>query len=434
EPIVNRGDSQAQEAIFSTIAPEKRVFPDRWDEELEINDKIKVVFEASVEAESNVAHPIIEISRTSFDSETIVGIISSAFGNVRLREQEWSYEELLSELQMAQRGYYGGIDASGEIIWEPYDGQEERIAALQTQLASTPTVSTYIDFTADNLKIENGKEFTVGLEDGSDMCISVNGSESEGISLLWCIKGRDVNIEKESWVLQGDALPNKDGEVDVPFKYVNITQEEAETKAEAFLEQLGREDFALSGAFKARLLVSGEVSSEGWLLEYAPALGGTQGIAFGNYGPHPLLNTEETAYVLPWKSEEIELYITENGIESFSWSNIYITGEEVNPDVEIMPFDEVQTRIKNYFKYALAWLDDAQGDYGVSAFHVTRVALTTSVSQVANQHETAYLVPTWAIFYVGDRDGQQLSDENVLLINAIDGSLIKQYPDVKLAG
>ncbi|MDO4544420.1 MAG: DUF6034 family protein [Clostridia bacterium] len=429
EPIVNRADSQAQEAIFSTTAPEMRVFPDRWDEEMVINDNIKVVFEASVEAESNVAHPIIEISRTSYDFETVAGIINAAYGNVRLREQEWSYDELLSALQMAQRGYYGGIDDSGEIIWEPYDGQEEEIATLQMQLASTPTVSTYKDFTEENLKLDGYNDFAVGLEDGSDIIISVAGSESEGIRFLWCRKSRDYGIEKENWILQGDGIPNKDGEVGVPFKYVNITQQEAETMAEAFFEQLGQKNFALSSAFKARAVENGEVVSEGWQLEYGHALAGTQGIAYRHYSASGIFETDETAYVLPWEPEEINLYVTENGVESFGWNNIYVIGEEVNPDVEIMPFDKVQTRIRNYFKYALAWTEDAQREaYGSSIVYVTRVALTTSVSQVENQKETAYLVPTWAIFYIGDEWRRLYGDESVLLLNAIDGSLISQYP------
>ncbi|MDO4544486.1 MAG: DUF6034 family protein [Clostridia bacterium] len=428
EPIVNRSDSQAQKAIFSTTAPEKRVFPDRWDEEMVINDGVTVVFEASVEAESNVAHPIIEISRTSFDSATIVDIINSAFGNVRLREQEKSYDELLYDLWYAERGSFEGFDDNGEAVWLPFDDVEERVASIREQLANTPTLSTYIDFTANNLKVENGKEFAVGLEDGSDMCISVFGSESEGISGIWCRKLWDFNIQKENWVMQGEAIP---GEIGAPLENVKITQEEAETKAEALFKQLGREDFALSAAFKARALQSWEIVSEGWILEYAPALGGTQGIAYDHYSPSGMLRTDEPAYVLPWRPEEVELYITENGIESFSWDNIYTIGEEVNPDVEILPFDEFQTRIRNYFKYALAWTDGSQGSTtGVSIINVTRVALATSISQVENQHETAYLVPTWAIFYIGDNDRRLFIDESVLLINAIDGSLIKQYPDV----
>ncbi|MDO4544421.1 MAG: DUF6034 family protein [Clostridia bacterium] len=428
EPIVNRADSQAQEAIFSTTAPEKRVFPDRWDEEMVINDGVTVVFEASVEAESNVAHPIIEISRTSFDSETIVDIISSAFGNVRLREQEKSYDELLYDLWYAERGSFEDFDENGEAVWLPFDDMAERVAPIKEQLAKTPTVSTYIDFTAENLEIEHGKQFAVGLEDGSDMCISVYGSESEGVSRIWCRKLWILNVQEESAVMQGDAIP---GEIGAPLENVKITQEEAESIAEEVLTRLGREDFALSGAFKARALQSWEIVSEGWILEYAPALGGTQGIAYGNYNPSGMLQTDETAYVLPWEPEDIGLYITENGIESFSWDNIYTIGEEVNPDVEIMPFDEVQTRIRNYFTYALSWSEGSQsGAHGTSVIYVTRVALTTSISQVENQTETAYLVPTWAIFYIGDDEREMYGDEHLLLINAIDGSLIKQYADV----
>ena len=62
-----------------------------------------------------------------------------------------------------------------------------------------------------------------------------------------------------------------------------------------------------------------------------------------------------------------------------------------------------------------------------SAILVKRIVLTTSIAQIPNQGDEAFLVPTWAVFLTSETNEKLNIDMGVLLINALDGTYINRF-------
>ena len=91
------------------------------------------------------------VERRSFDAQQAVDYYTALFGEgVELRENQYSYAEVLTDLQNTMKGMFVEIDPeTGEQIWAPYEGQEEEIARLQQLLAKTPAEDTFVPLTAE---------------------------------------------------------------------------------------------------------------------------------------------------------------------------------------------------------------------------------------------------------------------------------------------
>ena len=235
----------------------------------------------------------------------------------------------------------------------------------------------------------------------------------------------NANIQPESWVLDGDAIP---GEAPHMLENVTITKADACSLAESVLARLGRTDMALaeSESFKARCLDSWDVISEGWQLTYVTSVPGTKAVNYRYYAnSNGLFHQEEDAYASPWSQERISFYITENGMEAFTWENAYSMDAIINTDAELLPFTDIQSQVRKQLKYGLSWMTDPVA-YGFGdRILVTRILLTTTIAKLKDQQDIACMVPTWAIFYIGSGQQGNGYDESLLLINAIDGSQIK---------
>ena len=143
EVVANRLDGTLEQAIVSTPAPEgEYAAPERWEETLELRGWT-VRFDVPVEVPEADRRPVLTLENASFDAARCVELTELFFGGpVEMRESQYSYDEILEDLQYAQRGYLQFDDLTGEISYGPYEGQEEDIARLKALLdAKSQSVS-----------------------------------------------------------------------------------------------------------------------------------------------------------------------------------------------------------------------------------------------------------------------------------------------------
>lgn len=204
----------------------------------------------------------------------------------------------------------------------------------------------------------------------------------------------------------------------------SITAEEAIATADAFLNSIELENMECSYSDKARLRVNGETVNEGWFLEYAYMLKGTRGVNLVAFQRNFLINPElANSYSRPLSTEYISLYVTEAGVQSFGWDNPYDLQEVTNENVETLSFEEIQESVRKYFNLAFSWVENPKS-YDASKLIVKRIVLTSYFTQVKDDPEGAYRVPVWAIFYITDGEEKMLMENSVMLINALDGTMI----------
>lgn len=417
EAVLSRADGNLERAITSNpVDPYSYDAPELWEETYIVRDQ-EIRFLADIDLPDARQYPVITIKQRSFSSNDVLSFLQSLSpGEWSVRDNEYSLDELFIDLQNAIKGQYGGIDyETGEVIWVPYEGQQEDIERLQQLISVTPTEDNYILFNPTKCLLPFDRQ-RMKNEEGETWYVS--GNER----IITASRHRDGVVQMENWVLQGEATP---GELPHALTDICISEKDALAIGDAWINALGLKDFHVSEIQKARETQSYtyKVLGEGFWLTYVPSTAGAQPCFYGNYVDPDFLNftkNEGITYAPEWYQENIQMFVTEDGISFLSWSD---PKEEVmiaNKNVVLLPFDVFQSNLKKLIEYGI-------GTNKCSPIIVSRIVLTTSIAQIPNQGNEAFLVPTWAVFLTSELNESLNIDMGVLLINAIDGTYINRF-------
>jgi hypothetical protein len=105
-------------------------------------------------------------------------------------------------------------------------------------------------------------------------------------------------------------------------------------------------------------------------------------------------------------------------IQSFQWENPLIIEEKVTDNAELLPFDEMQLRIRDMLTFI--------NSYNSGAIKVTSVVMHMTIVDVKDHPEEAMYIPAWFIDYTKTYKGQ--TEEHRLVLNAIDGGRVLEAP------
>ncbi len=407
------------------------VVPERWEETMEIPvssgvGSATVIFDADIRISPDDVHPILRVCRDSFSGEKCKEIFEAAYGPGEWRENELCREDIIVIINQIRLGEVDGYDyTTQQFISTPFEDETERLEPYIQQLQDAPAEDTFVPLTAEHLDAANISHRAIRTGNGD--LIYVNKSNLEGFTYFSINKWSFGFIQPESWVLQGDAL------IDEPphaLEHVKITESEAIETADAFLQKLKRDDLKFSYAEKARLFKewgtrADDAISEGYLLHYAQAANGCVANGYDlRYGQRFLeFEGSETIYSLEWCQEIVDIFVTENGIELINWSNpLEIQGVEQG-DAALLPFDQVQERIKTLLGYGIkgsSYMDKHTGN-----IYIEEIMLSSVLRPVRDDPEHALLTPAWIVRFSTDSFRKQYIDSCFLVIDATDGSLIR---------
>lgn len=142
EIVNNRADGALAKAIDAKpVEPYTLETTEKWEETFEVRDQ-PVKVDAEVLVPDTDTYPVVTIAEKDLTEEDAADFFKALFGEqVEVRQQLRSYDELLEDILLAERGRYRGEDEdTGEIL---YERDEEEIAGLKDLLAETPTENTY---------------------------------------------------------------------------------------------------------------------------------------------------------------------------------------------------------------------------------------------------------------------------------------------------
>ena len=430
EAVVNRADGSMEQALS---APRSEAYryeaPDHWTETISMKN-LEIQIDADIVKKDTDVYPVQTIKRHTFTGEDVCILLNAAFqGPFELRENRYSMSEIEEDIRMELRGNaIDWDDETGEVTWEPLTEDTETLIELKERMAQCSAEDTFVPLKPEMLSCSN-EPFAIRTADGTVLYVRFTEVE---ISVL---PFRSGDIQNETIVWQG-------GYIGEPWHrtidHIVVSEAEAQSIGEAFLGRAG-----LSGQFGVGLLEKGrsirptveapyhKVLSEGYIL-YVSRNG-------GSYVPYPqgagILTedsmsalkgtiTEET-YAQIWQPDWMEVYVTENGIEAVRWydPNEYVMN--ANENVQLMPFDAVQTHIRDDLRFGYAWSDE--GNRGVAELHVKKIVLSCAIARLPNNTDEAVLVPTWIVVYNSSRKEKVHGFDMLMLINAIDGSIIHVY-------
>lgn len=422
ETVVSRAEGTLEQAVRAVPEkPYRYEAPAHWKETMTVCDH-SVIIDADVEVPKTDEFPVYTLRNSHFDRLICIDTLSAVYGDAaKLREQLYSYDEVLTDLQNVEKGMLTGVDEdTGELIWQPYEGQEEDAAKLRQLLAELDVQDTFVPFTASNLDfpvIDRAAQF----EDGQKAYIYCTDN------FFWIRRDRSCNIQLENWVLQGDATP---GERSHPLENIQISEQDAIAAGNQVIKRLGRDGkMALAFSRKARATESYtyRVLGEGYLLTYVQNTPGAIAFDYRNYMDSNVLafTQKQDAYAEYLPQEWIEIFITENGVLSFAWGDPKEIVNTANSNVVLLPFDQIQESIRNLITYGVSGYDNTTND-DFGALLISRITLGASIQQVPDQGDEAFLVPTWMVTLTTETDQAQNIDLAVLMINALDGTYVNR--------
>ena len=416
EIIVNKGDGTLEVRLMETPVPEEAAqaadVPDEWRETLEIGDS-RVVFDAAVECPVDV-FPVFEAEEAAPGVEAVNDVIARLAPDAeRVRPVGSSAAELREQLEAAIRGWWYA-DGSGEGHYGPYEGQEEDIARLQEQLASTGDESApFAPF--ESLPVRS----TVLCADGRS--ITVYAYED-----CWAFTidlGHAAVMQGESLVASGGAMGDEPPGTQIGA--AAITAEQAVERAREMLETIGFSGMQVASVEKARMVnaVTETVLANGYQIILCRGDGGYAPFDPLLLGHSALQIYEQSGYRKDWRPERMQVFVDERGVRYVGRMFPLHVLRTVNENAALLPFARVQELLRNRFRHEFRWTEVSGGTVTVK-----RVALVGALVRVKNDLERAYIVPTWLCEYTTDTGGTP-EQRYAIAVNAIDGTSV----DVLLA-
>ena len=444
EFVVNKADNKVEQKVSEDEPDAAQSFPDRWDEETyKVNDWLNIGFKADVISKEDGTYPVYRTRKDTITGEEATAWATALLGTptevstLERTKEDWKreFQYRLDELAAKQAWIDAGKPDDGidrDEYMPSQEEQDEMNAHYQEMIAKAPETNETKPI-SDFRNLPDGSR-RYKLADGADAYIFVD-EEYVGIA-KGCQTGPYVYYD----YYYEDEKDEMADDFPWPRLWTDVTmpREDAEAILQKELERLGFADFTIVSGCKANLMDTGigdyrasaYVASKGWAFKLQRNLGNypTVGVPYEpsqslSYGTD---NTVANAYI---RNEELEILIDENGIQYFGFANKKAVVGIENSNVELLPWDEVQKRIKNALAvcYNVEWMKETNQ---IADLEIYRVLLTSYTLHMRDS-EDYYEMPVWVVFYDelqwGRTDRMRDSLDlmhDALFINAVDGSIV----------
>ena len=166
----------------------------------------------------------------------------------------------------------------------------------------------------------------------------------------------------------------------------------------------------------ARHAFSYETTSKGWLINLGRNDNNSKPVDFLSYSFVEALVLEDDRYSTPWFNESLAIYITDDGLEMLEWKNPKKITAELNKNIELLPFSEIQESVKKLIASGTKWTAETSFQTELNVF---KIFMTYGAIRPKNTNEYRYLLPVWIVEYVYNRSPGEVC---FFAINAVDGT------------
>ncbi len=410
EIVTNKADGKFEDAIAATAVPTQTYANnEKWVEEYN-EGNLKCSINADIIMPATLNHPVFSVVRREIDDLVLEKFIN-AFVNhpKRAYETARTADDIKEELEAVVRG--AAVYNNGALSYEPFEEQAERIAALQEELLNTPTDIPYYE--PNNVDLVS-RPFRYSFEQEDSTVCQISATDAT----LYATKYHMGIMQLESWVVAGDAYP---GEPTGTTIDVSLEQDRAKEYALQIAQEIGVDNMGIAAIEKARVIrrYTYEIMSVGWMVTLCRNDGESLPIDISHMSFAGALQYEPCEFTAPWHPETLSMYIDENGVGWLSWENPINIASVANENVMLMPFEQIQEKVRNIIKYGTKWTENLQQ----TSVNITvqSLTLTNTLMRTDDSVDQAVLAPTWLIEYV---DNDAAGAITIIALNAVDGSRV----------
>jgi len=478
-PVIPRSEDIPKKAILETatappqvknvVEPSTYSLNEHWTETVKENDILTIEADADILMPEALAYPVERLERAVLTQERVNELIAyftepgTKFYTGEYVKLKSEYEEELVYLRQNLQNVLNGGDG------ETPESIRSHIKEVERKLAEAPESHTYtyvepvftyrMDYETGEPRKEYGENtisVTIELPDGN-RCGSISASRYEkgkntstsfsyhGFSGGWNIESyftwydeelrremenRPQGADKDGGLWDKDMARQREF-VDAGLKGMQENKMDlrsAADKAIKLLEELGIEGMQLKSYEKAMFSRErGQVEEytiPGCYVQFVRECGGIPSLTQRG-GSFSSKQDYSELYCAPFGLESVDMIISEDGVESFSWRGMAQVVECVAENTTLMPLDEIKQRILNHVYFMNgAWLDGQRGEKRVK---IGEMRLVTTYINAKDDPERVLIVPAWHITaqeeYLFDHtDSWTQGNQEEFMINALDGS------------
>ena len=440
--VVGKDQTEMLNKAKETLAPEK--LEQSLRERLNVPDRYTYSYhkgDLTIDADAEIVVPdgelpIVRVFPREFDQATVTTLWNVLIGDtpMQIQQEGMTKAEIAEELE----AMLAALDANEPQAFgfETVEQLEKRIALYQKKYNEAPDVLDgepadgvlYAESEYDNsgnvtashtcvraVSKETGVRFivsngydndapvkTILYDDiGREIGYSVRSVERKSSFVF--IKDNDPHVGCYVW---DDELRPSDGIPEKAAHSIGILPQNAWDAAQKLLE-----DMDLSDAYRPQRICTHVVN-------------GVQTLMIGNIGDEGA----DDPFVPSWQFERFYIDVGDDGVYCIQHETPLAVGETISAQTNLLPFSEIQAIIK---KMLPIMYENETDDYDGMSFekHIDRVELGLWRVREQDRIDRGLLVPVWAIYAItAEIDSYNnfawRSYEPILLINAVDGSVI----------
>ncbi len=397
-------------------------------EATDTNGRVKVSVDAEVITPDVDFLPIARIAGRNFTDSDVENIYNAVCQGAAPVDEDapmprFFYQHTLDQLLE--------LRDTGKL--DKYDSPEELDAAIQevmAQVASAPEQATPIalNFSINSSGMEGIARILCVLnnETVSDLFVTNSTQSGRGIGSDYI---RDVFCRAEfaHQSVLGTGVTVSYGQTrDITLATPQMSQQEAQAKADQAISTLGLTDFSCAGKRIAPLYEGNKKDGCKGVYEfmYTRNVNGVSVTYTNDISSWPPENSGN--YSEGWLYEKLRIFVDDDGIYAYMWDGPSTVTEILNEKATLLPFEQIKKLFENMI--LVKYSDPGNDETESAAIRITSIRL--GLTRVTEQNNNAYglLVPAWDFFGVYDEgNGYPIGYdgyETLLTINAVDGSII----------
>lgn len=406
--IVNKGDADLAEAVKLPETGESTQDLTKIPAHLELTEQpqknVKVVVDADVLLERDASYPLIEVvPYDTLHDPTFYRTLRDQIcpGGTVYAHWQRTKDDVGEELKAAL-SYHG---QAGSLIDED-TLRETYIPMMEAEFQNAPTVADKKQHD-DSAGFENQQYYYIEKPSGEVAWIFFSG-----------VNGGDYSDKSRMSYVDEDSLETGDEPIAEP----RISEQDAITIADAFLQKMGVECNALTETKKGFTFFNYERGDSIWMLYYTRKIDGTLSLnRYDILSYSPPVSPASTVGA-PWMIESVMVAVGPNGIVFVDWSGLAKTSKVLSADTPLCSFDTITRRMVEQLGFEYAYTTQNGVDLVDSELQVQKIRLIYALLCEKDRYGVGVYMPVWEITYV---TAALPEDVRQLYLSAIDGGAVE---------
>ena len=414
EIVSNKQDAPYSDAGFSTASPATTSIPkSQYDYPKEalnehafaFEDHLDLFIQTTIDVPSDFSPCIQKMTQREFTREQLKNFINLV-GDESMLYYATPHDKAYWAEQLV-RAQSGTPDGDGNLVVDP-----DYVVYCQSQWEKAPTTIDEEPFSL--MDFVDGSAFDCDIHFSQGKVGSV-GMTADGIYTYR--RDRSIVSNVNRYTIESNSMQMPD---------VFVDEATALRQAKKVLQALEASDLALDTTEEVAITYDDAEKLTGALrLVFVRQSGGLTAYDMGK----SFLMTAKSwpSFGAPWQQERLEVCVDDSGVATIEWAGIATELNETAA-VELLPFDELRTRVLAQIQYFSAYPYNTEWYY-TSAISSWR--LGTSLTSLADSPEVGIMIPTWYVKYTEsagpspeERTAYQAT-ERMVAFSAIDGSYIE---------